>query len=202
MAIGLALPRNTLASALLSSAAVVALVVIALRRDAFAPTHGLRHVVRLPMHSAVSATAESFWARFVGTFRALLGALHRALPRSTPVPLDLDDELDDEAEAWWGTPRERAIGTAGEHTTNAVIDDSLDGSLDDARDGGGDDTSGDDLVAPSLAPSRIRRLGAPLHRKLIDVRRLFTRQRGEPNVAGDGPSRDAVEAGTLSAGGA
>src|SRR5437764_3823114 len=71
MALGLALPRNPLASALLSSAAVAVLVVIALRRDAVAPTHGLRHVVRLPVQSAVSATLESLRSRFVGTIRVL-----------------------------------------------------------------------------------------------------------------------------------
>src|SRR5438552_18106452 len=72
LAIGLALPRNTLASALLSSMAIAVLVMIALRGDEFAPTHGLRHVVRLPMRSAVSATLESFWSRFVGAVGLLL----------------------------------------------------------------------------------------------------------------------------------
>jgi hypothetical protein len=175
LAVGLALPRNTLASALLSSMAIAVLVVIALRGDAFAPTHGLRHVVRLPMPSAVSATLESFWSRFVGTARALSRALVGALPRSTPVPLDLDEELDDEAEEWWGAPRERLMSTID-------IDDSGDPELDEA----------------SGAPSHAQRLGARLHRQLLGTRRLFTRTRGEPNVAGDGPSGDAVEAGTLS----
>jgi hypothetical protein len=176
LAIGLALPRNTLASALLSSMAIAVLVVIALRGDDFAPTHGLRHVVRLPMPSAVSATLESFWSRFVGTVRGLLRALFHALPRSTPVPLDLDDEIDEEAAAWWGPSHVRL-------TTIGDLDDSGGTEPDEAS------------VEPSGAP----RLGARFHRQLVSTRRLFTRQRGEPNVAGDGPSGDAVEAGTFSA---
>jgi hypothetical protein len=180
LAIGLALPRNPFASALLSSVAIAVLVLVALRGDAVAPTHGLRHVVRLPMHSAVSATLESFWSRFMGTLRALVRALIGAMPRSTPVPLELDEELDDDAAAWWGPPRERLMSTRD-------VDDSGDQQLDDAP----DEVSG--------AMSRAQRLRARLHRPLVGTRRLFTRKRGEPDVAGDSPSGDAVEAGTLSA---
>ena len=175
VAIGLALPRNPFASALLSSAAITVLVFIALRGDAIAPTHGLHRVVRLPMQSAVSSTLESFWSRFAGTTRALSHVLVGALPRSTPVPLDLE-ELDDEAEAWWGAPRDHLMSN---------ID--------------GDGSDDQDFDEPPRTPSRARRVGAGLLRPVVGTRRLFTRTRGEPNVASDGTSSDAVEAGTLSA---
>ena len=176
VAIGLALPRNPFASALLSCAAIAVLAVIALRDDAVAPTHGLHHVVRLPMRSALSATVEPFRSRFVGTLRARSRALVGALPRSTPVPLDLEDELDDEAAAWWGAPHDRVMNTE-------EVDDSGDQEFEEAP----------------MAPSRPRRLGTRLHRQLVGTRRHFTRPKGEPNVAVDGPSGDAPEAGTLSA---
>src|SRR5256885_1228787 len=71
VAVGLTLPRSTTASALILAVAVPSLATIALRAESFAPTHGLHHVVRLPMRSAVSATMESFWSRVVGTTRSI-----------------------------------------------------------------------------------------------------------------------------------
>jgi hypothetical protein len=193
LAVGLALPRNQFASALLSGVAIAVLVVIALRDDAIAPTHGLRHVVRLPVQSAVSATLESFWSRFVGTIRARARALVGALPRSTPVPLELDDALDDEAEAWWGTSRERLMST--------IDVDGPGGDGPGVEEDREEDREEDpeDLGDASLVPSGSRRLRARVHRQLVGTRRLFARRKGEPNVAGDSPSGEPVEAGTLSA---
>ena len=179
MAIGLALPRNTFASVLLSSAAIAVLLVIVVRGDAVAPTHGLRHVVRLPMQSAASATLESLWSRFTGTVRALSRAFVRTLPRSTPVPLDPNEELDDEAGAWWGSPRECLTTT-------------------DIEDCGVDDRGAENVDEASFAPDPTPRMDGGWHRRLMGTRRLFTRSKGQPNAAGDAPSGDVVEAGTLS----
>ena len=58
VAIGLALPQSTTASALTLAVAASALALIALRADPVAPSHGLRHVVRLPFPAAVAAIAR------------------------------------------------------------------------------------------------------------------------------------------------
>ena len=59
VAVGLALPRNPTASALTLVLAAGALAAIALHADSAAPSHGLRHVVRLPIRSAVAASVAS-----------------------------------------------------------------------------------------------------------------------------------------------
>jgi hypothetical protein len=95
-ALGLALPRSTLASGLLFVAASCCAAIVVMRDDSRAPTHGLHRAVRLPVRASMSATLESFRSRLVGTLRALL-------PRGrSPAALALD-EPDDEAEAWWGS---------------------------------------------------------------------------------------------------
>jgi hypothetical protein len=94
VAVGLALPRNPTASALTLVLAVGALAAIALRADSAAPSHGLRHVVRLPIRSAVSASVASLSSRVVGTFRVIWRSTPSAVPDAKP---------DSDAQAWWAT---------------------------------------------------------------------------------------------------
>src|SRR5690349_20139254 len=94
VAVGLTLPRSATLSAVLLVTAAATLALIALRADAVAPSHGLRHVVRLPFPHAVGSSFDSFRSRVVGSVRA---AWHW-----TPNPLPAIEEVDDETEAWWG----------------------------------------------------------------------------------------------------
>src|SRR6476619_3327179 len=96
LALGMALPRNTIGSLLVFVAAASCALVVVMRDGALAPTHGLRRVIRLPFPTSMSATLESFRSRLVGTLRAVV-----ARPPE-PVVLVLD-EPDEEAEAWWGS---------------------------------------------------------------------------------------------------
>jgi len=95
LALGMALPHSTLAAVLVFVAASACAVTVVLHDDARAPSHGLHHVIRLPVRTSVSATLESFWSRVAGSARALF------VRAPKPVALALD-EPDDEAEAWWG----------------------------------------------------------------------------------------------------
>ena len=97
LALGMALPRSTLGSLLVFVAAASCALVVVMRDETLAPTHGLHRVIRLPLRTSVSATLESFWSRVVGTVHAVV--VTRA-PK--PVALALD-EPDEEAEAWWGS---------------------------------------------------------------------------------------------------
>ncbi len=94
-ALGMALPRNALASGLAFVAAMCCVLVVVMRDDSIAPIHGLHRVIRLPLRQSVSATLDSFWSRIVGTARAVF----TRTPRPAAVALD---EPDDESEAWWG----------------------------------------------------------------------------------------------------
>jgi hypothetical protein len=82
---GLALPRHVAAAAALVTAAVVALVVLWARAEARAPSHGLTHVVRLPMSAAVGASIQSLWSRVAGTARAIGARTRAAFPGSEPT---------------------------------------------------------------------------------------------------------------------
>jgi hypothetical protein len=95
VAIGMSLPHSTTASVLLFVAAGGCLLIVLLRDETRAPLHGLHRVVRLPLFTAVSATAASFWSRITGSLQATVG--RRMQP--TPIPLD---EPDEEADEWWG----------------------------------------------------------------------------------------------------
>jgi hypothetical protein len=104
LALGMALPRSTTGSLLVFVAAASCALIVVMRDDALAPTHGLRRVIRLPLRRSVSATLESFWSRVVGTVRAVVAR------RPKPVALVLD-EADEDAEAWWG-PRSTEMADA------------------------------------------------------------------------------------------
>jgi hypothetical protein len=175
VAVGLALPRNPVAAGVLLVLAVAALAGIALRTESIAPSHGLHHVVRLPPGDALTATFASGWARCAGTARAVLHLPHRA----TVVPPDhheLDDhELDEEAAAWWGPTRAPA---------SRPVSVTLPAELDDVPPG----------------PGRLERVRAGLARRWVGTRGHFTRRMGASHVAGDSPSGDVVEGGTVSAG--
>ena len=84
VAVGLALPRNPTASTLTLVLAVGALAAIALRADSAAPSHGLRHVVRLPIRSAVAASVASLSSRVVGTLRVMWRTTPSAVPDAEP----------------------------------------------------------------------------------------------------------------------
>lgn len=102
VAVGMALPQSTTASAALVGAAAVCLVIVAVRGDSVAPLHGLHRIVRLPLATSVTATMASLRSRIVGSARALA----RIRPRPTPLVLD---EPDDDADSWWGV---RPVPTA------------------------------------------------------------------------------------------
>ena len=95
VSIGMMLPRSTIASVVLLGTAAACLLAVALHAESFAPLHGLRRVVRLPLLRSISATFASFTARVVGSLRALWHL------RPAPSPIVLD-ELDEDAAAWWG----------------------------------------------------------------------------------------------------
>mgnify|MGYP000873098681 CR=1 FL=1 len=95
VAIGMTLPHSTTASVALLGGAAACLVLVAVRRDAVAPLHGLHRIVRLPFGTSVAATFASLWSRVAGS----VGAVAQLRPRPTPLVLD---EPDDEADEWWG----------------------------------------------------------------------------------------------------
>jgi hypothetical protein len=87
LGVGLALPRSAPVSALLVVVAVVSLVAITTRTDAFAPSHSLHGVVRLPTAAALSATVDSFRARIISSTH---GLRERAPQPSPLAPYVLD----------------------------------------------------------------------------------------------------------------
>ena len=58
LALGMALPRSTLGSLLVFVAAASCALVVVIRDETLAPTHGLHRVIRLPLRTSVSATLE------------------------------------------------------------------------------------------------------------------------------------------------
>jgi hypothetical protein len=92
LGVGLALPRNITASALLLAAAVLSLATIGARAEALAPSHGLNRVVRLSTISAISAALDSFRSRIVGTAHALR---HRAALQPAGSAHDLEQRGDE-----------------------------------------------------------------------------------------------------------
>ncbi len=110
LALGMALPRSTLGSLLVFVAAVSCALVVVMRDERLAPTHGLHHAIRLPLRTSVSATLESFWSRLVGTLRAVVTRTPKPVALALDEP-DEPDEPDEEAEAWWG-PRSAEMSDA------------------------------------------------------------------------------------------
>jgi hypothetical protein len=80
LGIGWTLPRNPVGAGIVLGAAVLSLVVVWLRAESRAPSHGLRHVVRLPAVVALTAKVDALRARVAGTARALWTRASRREP--------------------------------------------------------------------------------------------------------------------------
>jgi hypothetical protein len=79
LGVGLALPRSTVASALLLAVSGAILVTIGASADFVAPSHGINWVVRLSPVSAISTAFDSFRSRVLGTSRTVRERVSRRM---------------------------------------------------------------------------------------------------------------------------